>query len=243
MTQKLNVIMPVFNEVKTVKNTIDKVLSKIIEGIEIHLIIVESNSTDGTKELIKSYESSPNITVIFQEKARGKGFAVRDGLKIANGDFILIQDADDEYDIEDYDKLLEPLIRNESFFVLGSRHSEGSWGMREFADQPFRAWLLNCGHCFFTFLINTFYGVHLKDPFTMYKVFKRECILNMEFVCDKFDFDHELVIKLIRRGYVPLEIPIKYTSRSFAEGKKIRIFSDPLTWIYAILRFKFSKLP
>jgi hypothetical protein len=115
--------------------------------------------------------------------------------------------------------------------------------MRKFVDQPVSAFILNCGHLFFTFLVNILYGVWLRDPFTMYKVFNRECIHQMEFICDRFDFDYELLIKLIRRGYKPIEIPVSYNSRSFAEGKKIRMFRDPITWLVALVRFRFSRKP
>lgn len=86
------------------------------------------------------------------------------------------------------------------------------------------------------------YGVWLRDPFTMYKVFRRDAIQNISFECNKFDFDHELVIKLIRKGFRPIEIPVNYRSRSFLEGKKVSIFSDPITWIIAIFKYRFSKL-
>lgn len=217
---KLSVIMPVFNEFNTVKDTIDSVLNKKITGIDIELIIVESNSTDGTKDLMLDYIDHPRVILLFQEKPLGKGNAVRAGLNASTGDFILIQDADDEYDVNDYDILIAPLLDGTTQFVLGSRHKDSIWKMRKFINQPIRAFILNSGHLFFTFLVNIMYGVWLRDPFTMYKVFKRDCIFEMEFVCNRFDFDYELLIKLIRRGYKPIEIPVTYHSRSFADGKK-----------------------
>jgi len=240
---KLSVIIPVFNEVTTAKNTIDRVIAKAIDGIFLELIIVESNSIDGTRELVLEYEGNSQITLIFQDKPLGKGNAVRAGLAAATGDFILIQDADDEYDVDDYEKLLRPLQNSSASFVLGSRHSKNSWKMRTFADQPVKAFILNCGHWLFTFLVNILYGVWLRDPFTMYKVFKRDCISNMDFICNRFDFDFELLIKLIRRGYRPIEVPVNYKSRSFADGKKVTMFGDPLTWLVALVRFRFSKKP
>ena len=203
---------------------------------------MESNSQDGTKELVSKYIEHPQVTVIFEHEARGKGHAVRAGLKIASGDFILIQDADDEYDIEDYDALLEPLKEGREAFVLGARHGGGGLKIREFSDQPIQALFLNIGHWIFTGLLNVLYGVWLRDPFTMYKVFRRDCIDGINFECDRFDFDFELVIKLIRKGYIPLEISVNYRSRSFLEGKKIRMFADPLLWVKALLKYRFVKL-
>jgi glycosyltransferase involved in cell wall biosynthesis len=240
---KLSIIMPAYNEATTIKPVIDKVLNKTIDEIDIELILIESNSTDGTRDIVLHYSNHPRVTLIFEDKPSGKGHAVRAGFEVAKGDFILIQDADDEYDIEDYDALLEPLRDGRETFVLGARHgSGGAFKMRQFAGQPLHAFVLNIGHWFFTFLINLFYGVWLRDPFTMYKVFRRDCIQGLAFECNRFDFDHELIIKLIRRGYRPIEIPVNYRSRTFLEGKKVRMFADPITWIKAIIKYRFSKI-
>ena len=114
--------------------------------------------------------------------------------------------------------------------------------MRKFTDQPFHAFVLNFGHWVFASLLNLLYGVWLKDPFTMYKVFWRDCIEGIEFECNRFDFDYELVIKLIRSGYTPIEIPVNYRSRSFLDGKKVRMFADPVTWLIALIKFRFTKV-
>lgn len=239
---RLSVIMPVYNEINTVQEGIEKVLNKRLRGIDIELIIVESNSTDGTKDIVNLYKDNPRVKVIFEQKPSGKGHAVRAAFEVATGDFILIQDADNEYDIQDYEFMLEPLISGRQVFVLGARHGVRSWNVRKFSDQPMRAVLLNFGHWIFVALINMLYGVRLKDPFTMYKVFRRDCINDMVFECNRFDFDHELVLKFIRKGYKPKEIPVRYHSRSFAHGKKVRIFADPLSWLRAIIKYRFVKV-
>jgi glycosyltransferase involved in cell wall biosynthesis len=218
------------------------VLNKEIDNIEIGLTIVESNSTDGTREIVREYEGRDRVNVIWQEQPRGKGNAVRAGLEQVRGNYVLIQDADDEYDIEDYDSLLEPLVAGEASFVLGARHGGGAWKMRQFNDHRLTGHLLNFGHWFFASLINVAYGLQLRDPFTMYKVFRADCLRGLRFECDRFDFDCELLIKLVRKGYRPVEIPVNYRSRSFKEGKKVDVFRDPWTWIRAILRFRFKKL-
>jgi glycosyltransferase involved in cell wall biosynthesis len=238
----LSIVMPVFNEAKSVRAGIERVLAKQLPGIEIELIIIESRSTDGTREIVTDFEGRDRVTVIWQDRPRGKGHAVRAGLQQVRGDFVLIQDADDEYDIDDYDVLLEPLITGEAAFVLGARHGGRAWKMRQFNDQRLAGNLLNFGHWTFTTLVNLVYGLRLKDPFTMYKVFRADCLRGLTFECDRFDFDFELLIKLVRSGYRPIEIPVNYRSRSFKEGKKVDVIRDPLTWLRAIVKFRFQKI-
>jgi SAM-dependent methyltransferase len=240
--RKLSIVMAAYNESTSIRRTVDQVLAKEIGGVEIELIIVESNSTDGTREIVREYEGRDRVKVIWQGQARGKGNAIREGLQHLTGDYVLIQDADDEYDIEDYDALLEPLTTGEAMFVLGARHGGGAWKMRHFDDQRLAGAFLNFGHWFFATLINVVYGLRLKDPFTMYKVFRSDCLSGLTFECDRFDFDFELLIKLARRGYRPIEIPVNYRSRSFKEGKKVNVFRDPWTWLRAIVRFRLQKL-
>ena len=241
-TKKLSIIMPVFNEENFIQKTLESVLAKKIDGIEIELIIIESNSKDGTSEIVKQYEGRERVTIIWQDSPQGKGHAVRAGLSRVSGDYILIQDADAEYDIEDYDMLIEPLVTGQVAFVLGARHGGVAWKIRQFEDQKFTGHLLNFGHWIFTTLVNIVYGLKLKDPFTMYKVFRTDCLKGIKLESNRFDFDYELLIKLVRNGYRPIEIPVNYRSRSFKEGKKIKLFRDPLTWLVAIIKYKFQKI-
>jgi SAM-dependent methyltransferase len=240
--KKLSVILPAYNEEKTIEGAIERVLSKRIPHIEIEIIIVESNSSDKTRDIVRQYEGHERVKVIWQDKARGKGHAVQAGLVHVSGDYILIQDADDEYDIEDYDALVEPLLSGEAAFVLGARHGGRAWKMRQFNGQRFAGHILNFGHWFFTLLVNVVYGLRLKDPFTMYKVFRVDCLRGLTFQSARFDFDFELLIKLVRKGYKPIEIPVNYRSRSFMEGKKVNVFRDPWTWLWAIVKFRFQKI-
>jgi hypothetical protein len=241
--QRLTVIMPVFNEHHTFRKAMDALLGKTIPGIEIEFIIVESNSTDGTRADVLEYSEHPRVRIILEDHPQGKGHAVRVGLAQADGDFVIIQDADLEYDIDDYDSLLEPLRQFEVGFVLGMRTSpDGSWGMRQFGERNFVSRIMNLGHVGFLMLFNVVYGQRLHDPFTMYKVMRRDCLYGLTFECNRFDFDWELTAKLIRAGYVPRELPASYESRSFTEGKKVSFFGDPLTWIVACFKYRFVKL-
>jgi glycosyltransferase involved in cell wall biosynthesis len=241
---KLSVVMPVFNERTTFQIVIQQLLSKSIPGVDIEIVIVESNSTDGTRDEVRKVEAEARVKVVYEERPRGKGHAVRAGLAHATGDFILIQDADLEYDLNDYDILLAPLMAGRAAFVLGVRHGfDGrSWKIRHFSDQVVVSQLMNLGHFFFTALFNDVYGTRLRDPFTMYKVFRRDCLYGLTFEANRFDFDWELVGKLVRAEYRPVEIAVNYTSRSFSEGKKVLFFRDPLTWIRACFKYRFVSL-
>jgi glycosyltransferase involved in cell wall biosynthesis len=237
------VIVPAYDEAKTFDVMLQGLLRKELPGLEMEVIVVESNSTDGTRELALKYQEHPRVKLILEDRPRGKGRAVRTGLQGAAGDYVLIQDADLEYDLEDYDALLEQLVAGRAAFVLGSRHGgRNVLKMRQFAGQHGLSIFFNFGHWFFTTLINVLYWQRLRDPFTMFKVFRRDCLFGMEFECEGFDFDFELLLKLIRKGYRPIELPVNYRSRSFREGKKVRVFRDPITWLRALGRLRFAKI-
>lgn len=242
-SRKVSIIMPVFNEERTFIDIFNQVANKQIEGVdEIEIVIVESKSTDNTRKYVEQVAASfPNVKAIFESEPKGKGHAVREGFKHATGEIILIQDADCEYDVDDYDELVRPLLKFRQPFVLGTRHG-GDWKIRQFNGEPALAIVCNLGHIFFAWLMNTFYKQSLADPFTMFKVFRRECLWGLKFECDRFDFDHELLIKLIRKGYRPIEIPVNYHSRSFADGKKINIWRDPITWLKADIKYRFANI-
>jgi glycosyltransferase involved in cell wall biosynthesis len=243
-TPKLSVIVPVYNERTTFSQLIDLVLNKQIENVDIEVIIVESNSTDGTREDVLKCREHPRVKVILEDRPKGKGHAVRAGLQQATGDVILIQDADLEYDINEYEALIAPILAFEQNFVIGSRHKGlgGTWKIRKFSDSAGLSHFFNFGHLLFLTLFNRIYRQNLADPFSMFKVFRRDCLYGLEFECNRFDFDFEIAIKLIRKGYKPVEIPINYQSRSIAEGKKVTMIRDPLTWLRALLKFRSSPL-
>jgi SAM-dependent methyltransferase len=240
-TPVLSIIVPAYNEAKTIGILMRSLLDLEIKGAQKEIIIVESNSTDETRSEVQKFSSAPGVTIVLEDKPRGKGYAVRTGLAHASGDFIMIQDADLEYDLNDYAQLLQPLLSYQKAFVLGSRHLKG-WKMRQFENAHFIAFVMNLGQKIFKGLLNIACGQHLNDPFTMYKVFRRDCLFGLTFTANRFDFDFEIVIKLLRKGYSPLEIPVNYKSRSFEEGKKISFARDPLLWIRALIKYRFEKL-
>ena len=241
---RLSVIVPAFNEKATLATLMERVLAKSIDGVDIEVVLVESNSTDGTREEVLTYQDHPRVQVILEDRPRGKGHAVRTGLAACTGDFVLFQDADLEYDVHDYTALVAQLLYYRRNFVIGSRHLARSsvWKIRRFNDAPGLAVVFNLGHVFFLGLFNLLYRQSLTDPFSMFKVFRRDCLYGLTFECNRFDFDFEIVIKLLRKGYQPLELPVNYSARSPAEGKKVTMLRDPLTWLRALLRFRWGDI-
>jgi glycosyltransferase involved in cell wall biosynthesis len=238
----LSVIIAAYNEASTIAQTLLG-LNVVLETLNcpFEIIVVESNSTDETREILQSIRNQLNLKLVFQDHPQGKGSAVRLGLKQMSGDVFLIYDADAEYDPSDIPKLLEPIENGETSFVLGTRHEKGR-SMRVMDNHRIRPTLMNLAHKFFTGLINVSFFVKLTDPFTMYKIFRSEVFSGVKLVSNRFDFDWELVCKSIRLGCKPIEVPVFYKSRSFSDGKKVRFFLDPITWILALIRFRFVKI-
>jgi glycosyltransferase involved in cell wall biosynthesis len=247
---KVSIIIAVYNEAGTVATLLDRVWAQPLPEAAKEIIIVESNSTDGSRALVAEFlarhpcEATARINVIHQDGPRGKGHAIRQGLAAATGDIVLIQDADLEYDVADYPELLRPIIEGRTAFVLGSRHmGPNGWKIRKFANGGPRAALMNVGGMLFHALFNLLFNARLTDPTTMYKVFRADCLHGLTLTCDRFDFDFELLGKLLRSGFRPLEVPVSYQSRGFDEGKKIRIVRDPITWLAAMFACRFAFVP
>ena len=238
----VSVIIPVFDEAATVGTVIDSVLRIHFEGAQVELIVVESNSTDGSRQIVQDYASHPRITCIFEDSPRGKGHATRLGLNHARGDVLMIQDADLEYDFEDYHALIDPILRGREAFTLGSRHGgRNHLKLRRFS-KPLLGMAYNTAHVFVTAYINVLFGLRLRDPQTMFKVFRRDCIEGIDFHSNYFNFDYELLLKIVRKGYEPMEIPVNYRSRSHAEGKKIRMWRDAPLGLWMITKLRFTPL-
>lgn len=239
--EKLSIVLPVYEEAGTVRQVIEALLAKPLR-VEKELIIVESGSRDGTRQIVAEYASDPVVRVVYEAAARGKGHAVRAGLKHATGSIVLIQDADLEYDIDDYDALLEPILQGRSNFVLGSRTlGAADWKVRRFASGALSGTLLNLAQIGFAKTFNLLYQQRATDVNTMFKVFRRSCLEHIELESDGFELDIELVCKLVLAGHAPLEVPVNYVARDFSQGKKIRFLRDAWPGYAAFFKYRFSR--
>ncbi len=221
----LSVVIPVFNEIKTIGRILSRVASL---KLNLELVIVDDCSTDGTRDVLKQIQDLPRVTVILKEKNAGKGAALRTGFEHAQGDFVVIQDADLEYNPSDIPILIQPLLKGEADVVYGSRFIG--------EEQQDESWIHRAGNAVLTGASNLFSGLRLTDMETCYKAFNREVLKDITIEQDRFGIEPELTAKLARRGYRFTEVPISYDSRGYDEGKKIG-FKDLINAIYCIGRY------
>lgn len=233
--------MPVYNEAKTFDECLRRLQAAPMPGIEKEIIIVEASSTDGTPAIIDKHKKEKNVRVFHLKGYCGKGTKLQFGFKKATGDIITIQDADLEYDPNDHYRLIQPILQGKTSFVLGSRHlGKRTWQFRRFkGTDRLYAYIINTGTIFLDGFFNLMYGVRLTDPQTMYKVFKRSCLKGITFKEDGFHMDYEMVIKLIKAGYKPVELPVKFKSRGYSEGKKVTIIKTGTLDVLTILKYRF----
>lgn len=238
--EKLSIIFPCFNEEAYVGDVLEALLGKELK-IPKEVIVVESNSTDKTRAIVQRFAAHPDVKLILEDRPRGKGHAVRAGLKAATGSIILIQDADFEYDLDDYDALLDPILQRKTTFVLGSRSlGLDDWKVRRFAQSHVKELMLNFAQLVFAQTFNVLYQKRTTDINTMFKVFRSECLEGLDLTSDRFDLDIELVCKLVRNGNSPFEVPVNYVARGFEEGKKISFLKDALPSYWAIYKYRFK---
>ena len=240
---KFSVIVPIFNEKATARILLDQVLGVSLPGVEKEIIIVEGNSTDGTREIVREYEPMPAGKPIYEDAPRGKGAAVRTGLAAVTGDVVLIQDGDLEYSTDDYPAVLEPIRAGRADVVFGSRvrKSIQHWQFRRYAGfERVYGFFVNLGGVLFTGLFNVLYGTKLSDGATMFKVFRASDLKRITLRSNGFDYDWEISAKLVKLGCRFDEVPVTYKARSRAEGKKIRFWRDGIRVAVAIWRYRFT---
>ena len=227
---KLSIIIPCYNEENTIKIIVEKVLKFSLYDKEI--IIVDDCSTDQSRKIIKNLaEDTSIIKYFFLDKNLGKGAALNKGFKEANGDIILIQDADLEYDPKDYPILIKPFIETDADVVYGSRFLGGEYVRLHF----FWHFLANK---FLTIVTNVVTNLNMSDMETGYKVFKKNVINSIEIKEKSFGVEPEITVKLAKKKFVFYEVPISYRGRSYEEGKKITL-KDAFIALYCIIKYRF----
>ncbi len=222
---KLSVVIPVYNEEPTLRAIVGRVA---LIPVPKEIILVDDCSTDGSREILQSFEHVDDLRVIYKQQNEGKGAALRTGFAAAKGDVVVVQDADLEYDPRDFPKLLKPIVSGEADVVYGSRF------LGETLQDP--SWLHRFGNGLLTRVSNLFTGLQLTDMETCYKAFRRDVLADIEIRQDRFGFEPEVTAKLARRGARVCEIPISYDGRGYEEGKKIGM-KDALNALYCIVRF------
>ena len=228
---KLSVIIPVYNEEKTILEIISRVKKAKSFNLDKEIIVVNDFSTDQTKEKLKSIKDK-SIKITHHNKNFGKGAAVRAGLESATGGIILIQDADLEYDPRDYEKLLKPIIDKKTDVVYGSRFDVVTKNLSKMYKLHY------LGNLFLTLLTNILYGVKITDMETGYKVFRKDVMKNIKLRARRFDFEPEITAKILKKGYRIYEVPIRFYGRKFGEGKKIT-WIDGLKAVYYLVKYRF----
>ncbi len=225
---KLSVIVPVYNEARTIREILERVRAV---PIDMEIIVVDGGSTDGTRELLAEEARRERTRVIYEPAPRGRGRAIKEGLAVARGEIVIFQDADLELDPADYPALIEPLEAERCEVVFGSRFLSG---------RPKMTFLQYWGNRVINIAVNFFFRTKLTDVETCYQVFRLAAVRDMPLENNHFAFTVELAVKLIKRGNRIVEIPIYYEPRGKAEGKKI-YWADGFASLWVILKYRFLR--
>lgn len=224
---KLSVVIPVYNEIGTIREVIDRVRAVDMDK---EIIVVDDCSTDGTRGVLKQLPASTDLKILFHEVNRGKGAALRTGFAAATGHVVVIQDADLEYDPNEYRKLLQPILDGRADVVYGSRFAGGE------CHRVLYFWH-SVGNRFLTLLSNAVTNLNLTDMETCYKMFRREVIQSITIEEDRFGFEPEITSKIAGGGYRVYEVGISYSGRTYEEGKKIG-WRDGVRAIWCIVKYR-----
>ncbi|MFH1981675.1 MAG: glycosyltransferase family 2 protein [Pseudomonadota bacterium] len=227
---RLSIIIPVFNECRTLPVLISRIEAMQIEGTEKEIIFVDDGSTDGSREYLDSQKE--RYRVVFLGKNKGKGTAVRAGIEVASGDYVLIQDADLEYDPEDIPRLVSTAVKESLLVVYGSRILNPD-------NRRHSSALAYIGGRALTLVTNLLFGLQLTDEPTCYKLFDRALLASLPLKARRFEFCPEVTAKVARKGIKIKEIPIRYNPRTWAEGKKIR-WPDFFHALWVLIRERFG---
>ena len=230
---KLSIIICVYNEVKTVNELLIKVLNQeLIQNIKKEIIIIDNNSRDGTKNILKKYNEYKNVKIIYQKKNMGKGNSIIEGIKHSSGDLIIFQDADLEYDPKNYNKLIKHLIEN---------NLEAVYGSRILNKNEYHVYKLNrIVVVFFTKLINYFYNTAFTDSATNHKLIKTNILKKLKLISKSFAIDFEITIHLGKHRCKCGEVSIVYNPRKYNEGKKVN-FVDAIKGFFIIIYYLFKR--
>jgi glycosyltransferase involved in cell wall biosynthesis len=228
----LSVVIPIYNEINTLDTILDRVANAPVD-LDIQYVCVDDCSKDGSAEKLREIEAEgryPNFKTVFHEKNQGKGAALANGFKHATGDYVIIQDADLEYDPNDYPVLLGPILDGRADVVYGSRFLGGPHRVLFFWHYV--------GNKGVTMFSNMMYNINLTDMETCYKVFRREVLEGMTFRSKRFGIEPEITAKICKKRCRIYEVPISYSGRTYEEGKKIT-WKDGVVALWTILKFRF----
>lgn len=236
--KRLSIIIPCYNELMNIGPVLDAVGSVDVLGLEKEIIVVDDGSVDGTMEVLEkvkdTFKGSDLLKIHFSMLNQGKGTAIRIGLVYATGQAIIIQDADLEYDPNDYPKLIEPIVKGEADVVYGSRFLGKSGPLKGMV------WANYLANKLLAFLATILYGTRITDEATCYKAFRADVIKNIHLTCQRFEFCPEVTAKVLKKKYRLIEVPISYEGRTTLEGKKIT-WRDGLEAIWTILKWRFKR--
>jgi glycosyltransferase involved in cell wall biosynthesis len=238
---KLSIIIPVFNEEKTITQTLEKVSLVVLPNVIKEIIVVNDGSTDTTKLQITNYElqnKKRNIQIIHHKNNSGKGAAVQTGIKYATGDYLIIQDADSEYNPQDIVRLVKPIQEKKAQVVYGSRLQRLPNFKHE--EKTIQFFLHYIGNKFLSLLTSILYRQWITDMETGYKLFPRKAVSAMKLHAQGFEFEPEITAKLLKAGYKIVEIPIATIPRGYAEGKKLHTIRDGIAALQAIVKYRFT---